>query len=355
MIKTTKYRALLPILLVFPILNLISACDIDKVHIRYEMPYEQMREEAMQEGKKSCIILIDSSDMKEYTNTVIHAMKHSDNVLWNFIDINSIDNYWYKWLLGTFKSPFTLIFDKDGQIENIVFGTSEYACTSIESTISPCSEGIIRKNFGFDKNSVIPDRILSANDFIESHMQLIADTSETYYGKYLKADSLAMISGYPFSEYLKLYYGSHVFSRDSIANMANCFIKRYLRSSYTNMIYSSLIQTISKMFLLENAQSPLKVETHIAKGPYHIGDTIKIVISITNTSDTEITIKQILTSCNCIESENNHILSIMPHETLNYIFNMNIYQTGRIYQEINFITDSCMPLVTGHINIFVKQ
>ena len=298
MIKNYKYRVLLPyiILLVFPILNLIPACNIPKERIRYETPFEKMKEEAGQKGKKFCIVLTDSSDIKEYRNTVVLAMKHNNQAIWDFINTDNPDNRWYEWLLGTWNSPYTLIFDKNGKLENIVFGISEYACISIESTISPHNGGIPHRNFGFRKNSAIPESIMNVNEFIESHLQLIADTTETYYGKYLKADSLAMISEYPFSEYLKLYYGSHVFSKDSIARMAHGFIERYLHSSYPKMTYSSLIQTISKMFLLENGKSPLMLETHIEKGPYHIGDEANITVSVTNNGHENITIEKIETS-----------------------------------------------------------
>ena len=127
MIKNYKYRVLLPyiILLVFPILNLIPACNIPKERIRYETPFEKMKEEAGQKGKKFCIVLTDSSDIKEYRNTVVLAMKHNNQAIWDFINTDNPDNRWYEWLLGTWNSPYTLIFDKNGKLENIVFSISE--------------------------------------------------------------------------------------------------------------------------------------------------------------------------------------------------------------------------------------
>ncbi len=364
MIKNYKYRVLLPyiILLVFPILNLIPACNIPKERIRHETPFEKMKEEAGQKGKKFCIVLTDSSNIKEYRNTVILAMKHDNQAIWDFINTDNPDNRWYEWLLGTWNSPYTLIFDKNGKLENIVFGISEYARMSIESTVSPHNEdeGIRHRNFGFRKNSAIPESIMNVNEFIESHLQLIADTTETYYGKYIKADSLAMISEYPFSEYLKLHYGSHVFSKDSIAKMAHGFIERYLHSSYPKMTYSSLIQTISKMFLLENAESPLKLETHIAKGPYHIGDEANITVSVTNYGHENITIEKIETTCGCIKTipAGRHFRkTIRRNETVNYRFSMELEYSGTIYHEIYFYfhTDNAASLATAGIELNVEQ
>lgn len=362
MIKNYKYRVLLPyiILLVFPILNLIPACNIPKERIRYETPFEEIKEEAGQKGKKFCIVLTDSSNIKEYRNTVILAMKHNNQAIWDFINTDNPDNRWYEWLLGTWNSPYTLIFDKNGKLENIVFGISEYACISIESTISPHNEGIRHRNFGFRKNSAIPESIMNVNEFIESHLQLIADTTETYYGKYIKADSLAMISEYPFSEYLKLHYGSHVFSKDSIAKMAHGFIERYLHSSYPKITYSSLIQTISKMFLLENAESPLKLETHIAKGPYHIGDEANITVSVTNNGHENITIEKIETTCGCIKTlpAGRHFRkTIRQNETVNYRFSMELEYSGTIYHEIYFYfhTGNAASLATAGIELNVEQ
>lgn len=362
MIKNYKYRVLLPyiILLVFPILNLIPACNIPKERIRYETPFEKIKEEAGQKGKKFCIVLTDSSNIKEYRNTVILAMKHDNQAIWDFINTDNPDNRWYKWLLGTRNPPYTLIFDKNGKLENIVFGISEYACISIESTISPHNGGIPHRNFGFRKNSAIPESIMNVNEFIESHLQLIADTTETYYGKYIKADSLAMISEYPFSEYLKLYYGSHVFSKDSIARMAHGFIERYLHSSYPKMTYSSLIQTISKMFLLENGKSPLKLETHIAKGPYHIGDEANINVSVTNNGHENITIEKIETTCGCIKTipAGRHFRkTIRRNETVNYRFSMELEYSGTIYHEIYFYfhTGNAASLATAGIELNVEQ
>ena len=362
MIKNYKYRVLLPyiILLVFPILNLIPACNIPKERIRYETPFEEIKEEAGQKGKKFCIVLTDSSNIKEYRNTVILAMKHNNQAIWDFINTDNPDNRWYEWLLGTWNSPYTLIFDKNGKLENIVFGISEYACISIESTISPHNEGIRHRNFVFRKNSAIPKSIMNVNEFIESHLQLIADTTETYYGKYIKADSLAMISEYPFSEYLKLHYGSHVFSKDSIAKMAHGFIERYLHSSYPKITYSSLIQTISKMFLLENAESPLKLGTHIAKGPYHIGDEANITVSVTNNGHENITIEKIETTCGCIKTlpAGRHFRkTIRQNETVNYRFSMELEYSGTIYHEIYFYfhTGNAASLATAGIELNVEQ
>ena len=349
------------ILLVFPILSLIPACNIPtKERIRYEMSYEKIKEEAGQKGKKFCIVLTDSSNIKEYRNTVILAMKHNNQAIWDFINTDNPDNNWYKWLLGVWNSPFTLIFDKNGQLENIVFGISEYARISIESTISPHNGGIPHRNFGFRKNSAIPESIMNVNEFIESHLQLIADTTETYYGKYLKADSLAMISEYPFSEYLKLHYGSHVFSRDSIAKMAHSFIKRYLHSSYPKMTYSSLIQKIGKKYLPEDMQSPLEIETHIAKGPYRVGDEANITVSVTNYGHENITIEKIETTCGCIKTlpTGRHFRkTIRQNETVNYRFSMELEYSGTIYHEIYFYfhTGNAASLATAGIELNVEQ
>ena len=346
--------------LVFPILGMVSACNTYKNCIGYEIPYGRMKEAARLDDKQFCIVLTDSNSVEKYKNTIIAGMEDCGRTLWSFINIDNPDNNWYKWLLGVWNSPFTLIFDKNGQLENIVFGISEYACISIESTISPHNGGIPHRNFGFRKNSAIPESIMNVNEFIESHLQLIADTTETYYGKYIKADSLAMISEYPFSEYLKLYYGSHVFSKDSIARMAHGFIERYLHSSYPKMTYSSLIQTISKMFLLENGKSPLKLETHIAKGPYHIGDEANINVSVTNNGHENITIEKIETTCGCIKTipAGRHFRkTIRRNETVNYRFSMELEYSGTIYHEIYFYfhTGNAASLATARIEVNVEQ
>jgi|GEM_PF-2790924 hypothetical protein len=364
MYKTKKHGIPLSCIvsLVFPILGMVSACNTYKNCIGYEIPYGRMKEAARLDDKQFCIILTDSNSVEKYKNTIIAGMEDCGRTLWSFINIDNPDNNWYKWLLGVWNSPFTLIFDKNGQLENIVFGISEYARMSIESTVSPHNEdeGIRHKNFGFRANSAVPDGIGNANKFIESHLQLIADTTETYYGKFLKADSLAMIAEYPFSEYLKLHYGSHVFSKDSIAKMAHGFIERYLHSSYPKITYSSLIQTISKMFLLENAESPLKLETHIAKGPYHIGDEANITVSVTNNGHENITIEKIETTCGCIKTlpAGRHFRkTIRQNETVNYRFSMELEYSGTIYHEIYFYfhTGNAASLATAGIELNVEQ
>lgn len=362
MYKTKKHGIPLSCIvsLVFPILGMVSACNTYKNCIGYEIPYGRMKEAARLDDKQFCIVLTDSNSVEKYKNTIIAGMEDCGRTLWSFINIDNPDNRWYEWLLGTWNSPYTLIFDKNGKLENIVFGISEYACISIESTISPHNGGIPHRNFGFRKNSAIPESIMNVNEFIESHLQLIADTTETYYGKYIKADSLAMISEYPFSEYLKLYYGSHVFSKDSIARMAHGFIERYLHSSYPKMTYSSLIQTISKMFLLENGKSPLKLETHIEKGPYHIGDEANITVSVTNNGHENITIEKIETTCGCIKTipAGRHFRkTIRRNETVNYRFSMELEYSGTIYHEIYFYfhTGNAASLATARIEVNVEQ
>ena len=320
MYKTKKHGIPLSCIvsLVFPILGMVSACNTYKNCIGYEIPYGRMKEAARLDDKQFCIVLTDSNSVEKYKNTIIAGMEDCGRTLWSFINIDNPDNNWYKWLLGVWNSPFTLIFDKNGQLENIVFGISEYARMSIESTVSPHNEdeGIRHKNFGFRANSAIPESIMNVNEFIESHLQLIADTTETYYGKYLKADSLAMISEYPFSEYLKLYYGSH--------------------------------------------QSPLEIETHIAKGPYRVGDEANITVSVTNYGHENITIEKIETTCGCIKTipAGRHFRkTIRQNETVNYRFSMELEYSGTIYHEIYFYfhTGNAASLATAGIELNVEQ
>ena len=336
----------------------VISCHAPVNVLRNEVSFKHIKEEASLNGSGYCIVLVDDDYDIQYYKSKIIDKNEGNPCLWNFVNVDRPENYWYKWLLGTWKSPFTIIFDNDGQIENIVFGTSEYACKSIESAISSRGKGIIYKNFGFARNSDIPDCIENADEFIYNHLQLISDTACTYCEKYLKADSLAHISGYPFSSYLKLCYGRHIFSKNSIAKMACGFIDKYIGATYSKITYSSLIQRVSEDFLTENSQTLIDTKVRIAKKHYRIGDEVPITVTITNNGEDDISIEKIETTCSCIKmvpENRNYRRIIRPHETINYLFSMELESSGKVYHEIYFYTNSPAPLATAAVKVFFEQ
>ena len=103
----------------------VISCHAPVNVLRNEVSFKHIKEEASLNGSGYCIVLVDDDYDIQYYKSKIIDKNEGNPCLWNFVNVDRPENYWYKWLLGTWKSPFTIIFDNDGQIENIVFGTSE--------------------------------------------------------------------------------------------------------------------------------------------------------------------------------------------------------------------------------------
>lgn len=323
--------------------------------LRNEMSFEQIKEEASMDGSGYCIVLVNNDyDIQYYKSKIID--KNEENpCLWDFVNVDRPENYWYKWALGTGKTPYTLVFTQSGILENIVFGVSDYAYESIIGTISSSDNDVPHINFGFNTNSVITldDRL--ANEFVYNIMCLTRDTAGTSFEKYRKADSLSHVYRYPFNDYLRLRYGSEILDKDSQRSMATDFVRRYAEPYYSN-IYSTLLKDVSESILREGKPEPVKIKTYVNSKKYSLADTATIVVSVTNTTRSNIEITKIVSSCDCMEMTGNDSSVIFPYETVNFVFSMMIEETGEINRDICFFTDiSEMPIAIADFKIHVSQ
>ncbi|HIZ86375.1 MAG TPA: hypothetical protein IAC04_07785 [Candidatus Coprenecus stercoravium] len=320
-----------------------------------EFSLEQVKE--LSHGNSPfCIVLIDDNyDRQQYERKIIFHNK-SSRCMWKFVNINNPENYWYKWVLGISKVPFTLVFDQNGILTDMVYGVSEYAMESVIGAISSSeSENIPYKNFGFSANSVlVVSESGNEEDCVHAIMCLLEDTLSSFHERFLKADSLSSCCESPFINYLKLRYGAEILGKDTIDFMAADFIDKYATDLHYLDIYSDLIQNVSKTMLYAGLPSPIEVKVHNVDRTYNPFDTAKIVVSVTNTTDTDIEIKKVIKRCDCIGQEGDYSV-VFAHETVNYVFSTIADNIGKFNHKIYFFTDSKMPLAVADFKINVSQ
>ena len=56
-----------------------------------------------------------------------------------------------------------------------------------------------------------------------------------------------------------------------------------------------------------------------------------------------------------VPENRNYRRVIRPHETINYLFSMELESSGKVYHEIYFYTNSPAPLATAAVKVFVEQ
>lgn len=333
----------------------VSCCSkLDDVRI--EMPIEQLRNEAMLENSFFCIVLIDDAcDIQQYEKKII-SNSIGKRCLWNFLNVNNQINIWYKWALGISKFPVTLVFNTNNILVNTVYGVSEYACKSIIGAISSSDNiDIPYKNFGFRNNSIAAIEEYNMNDYIHSIMNLFEDTLRTPSEKFLIADRLSLLYENPFTDYLKVFYGVDFLKNDDVDALAMEYVNRYAYDLFYMYPYFELVQNIGKSILYAEMPYPIEIEVCKKDMECNLGDTLSILVSVKNTSDEDVEIKDIIPGCDCIKMPENVCQVIFANETISYVFSVVANKIGKMNHKIYFFTDCKMPLTVADITINVSQ
>lgn len=147
-----------------------------------------------------CIVLTDSMSnlSKEYIFQLEKNYKHLfDKAIFNFSDINHIENEWYiKWLCPV-SIPLTCIFSLEGKLIDLIPGVSKETFLYTEEAINKAetTEFHWPNRFNLNKKSVLP--------LLDNLLQHKRDIDEGVYSP-LELNRLADSLNYPYSNYLKL-------------------------------------------------------------------------------------------------------------------------------------------------------
>lgn len=344
-----KQKLLLCVMLLYSVLFTDCSSSFQE---NYSTTYEELMSHAIDQNSKFCIVLIDEKfQIDKYVNKVI-INPYKNRALWTFIDVNNKANEWFKFLLGTSKTPFTLIFNENGKLENVTYGISKYACISIWNSLSTKESTNTFKNFGFLENSVIDSNTTNITEQLNNIIRIRNDSDLTDEERLCLLNSLIKNIDYPYSHYLKILALFNQSKKDSLNMMINSFIHNYSNSFYIS-IYAPLFEQLNNLKDKSVNCSELKIQTWLNNTQYQVSDTIKIEVCLSNKTTENIIINRIEPSCNCIKIADQKNTVISPNKSHTFKFYMIADEIGSIYREIYFYTNTCVPYIANfkiHVN-----
>jgi len=332
---------------------LVNACSYIQEEKKwlYDLTYNQIKERAQLSDREFCIIIYNEDyDLNLYKAKII-SPEIRNKVLWNFVNTDFHQHSWYKYLLGSEKVPFTLLFDRTGHLKNIVYGISRYSHESIKSTILFPQRNIKYKNFGFNENSIININYYSIDSYIDEIINICHDSTYTNVQRHDKLNHSISKFEYPYNLFLKLCLDTLELQKDSIAILANKMFRKFANAHYS-AIYKPLFKEISDR--TTTGKTPLFISIPQDGKHYPIESLINITAKVTNITADTIKITKIEPSCNCITLTDTQTNAIPPFSTLEYKFLMEADMSGELFREIYFHTDSCVPLIIAEFKIIVN-
>lgn len=335
---------------------LVNGCNLHQSEINtfQNLEYQQIRDIALSIDKEFCIILVDSTfDISSYKDKICNA-EIAQCAIWNFVNVDINQNSWYKYLLGTLKTPFTLVFSPDGELNNITYGVSKYAIESIKNSLQSISQEISYKHFGFLENSVIIIKPQDISRFFDRIIK-IKSNSDDYDNSYYDSINASIKDlEYPYNLYLKINYEKRFLHNDSCIIHAKELLSKYGNTYYAN-VFKPIFVDIHKL-ISKDCDIRDRLKLSVSPNIYYcnINDTLQINVQITNNTQSIVEIDKIEPSCNCITQVGTFPKTIPPKQAVEYKFNLIPEEEGEIYREIYFHTNSDLPVAIAEFKVFVK-
>lgn len=327
------------------ILLLLCSCSSQPSTHYTNLPFDRLHDEAVKSSVPVyCLVLIDDDSQISFYKDKIETEKNK-RAIWNFCNTNDICNKWYTYIVGNNKRPLTILFNQHDEIINIVFGTSKYAKCSIQSSINSTGESIDYPQFGyvyFDPSLKEPNRYLTKLFSIQKRMNERADS------KSIQEELNTLLTWYkhPYTCYLQIKS-----IQASSTNGDTKEIQTSIRQWYNNKNMSHIY---GKDFLSTcqiDSCSQLILSTQLDKESYTVGDRASIWITLQNTTNKELCIKEIDPSCDCMIPIGEQSKVIRAQGNAVYHFEMEMDKAGEIYREISFYLEQGAAIYTAEIQI----
>lgn len=329
--------------------------DESKNNVFYDWEYLSIKEKSISEKRIFCIVLVDSAfDVSKY----LEKMKRTDffpSFTWYIVNTDVKENNWYKYLLGSSKSPFTLQFDTCGNLRNITYGISRFSLQSLdESLTSSDKDVVVYRNFGFLENSAIHANSSDVHLQI-NHLLKLKDFLSDSTGCNIDTDTIMkdMTLAYPYSEYLKIQCDKRFHRNDSAILRGKEFLEHYGNASYGNTYGSLLAEVrhlVEELTFVGGMVATADSETYCCT----LGDTLNIQIRLTNQTHSPVEISSIEPSCHCIQISGFPKEQILPGESKIYDFFFIPDSEGHFYREIYFHSNGDLPVTIASFQIVVN-
>lgn len=337
-------------------LFLVNGCTShqNEKNIFQDFEYQQIKEIASSSGKYFCIILVDSTFNISSYKKKISSAESTQYTIWNFVNIQTSQHSWYKYLLGSEKTPFTLVFNPNGKLRNIVYGISKYAFESIESSLRPISQKTCYEHFGFLENSAIPISPQKINSFFDRMIKIKSSSNNNEKSYYDSLTTSIKDLEYPYNLYLKINYERRHLHNDSSILHAKELLNKYGNTYYASIFKSLFLDINEQINQCVNITNKLQISVSPSSYNCHINDTLKIKVQATNNTQSAIEIRKIEPSCNCITQTGTFSMAIPPKQIVEYEFYLIPEEKGEIYREIYFHTNSDLPVAIAEFKVFVE-
>lgn len=307
---------------------------------------------AAKDKKHFCIVLVDSTcDIKQYKDKVSRA-DISHPVIWNYVNIGLRNNLWYTYLIGSNKTPFTLVFNAEGNLQNIVYGISQYAIKSIKFSIDSIGTNPLQ-DFGFIENSLLR-MSQNCHDILTQIIHISMKYPHLSENNYRQLTTSIHKQRYPYNTFLKIYYDKEITKTSNDNSVLKNWIMEYGRPPYST-IYYGLISKITSI-LSEEEGSQLILQPTSENYDCLLNDSLHFSIKAINLSADTIHIQSIEPSCYCVKLlDNNWSKHILPKQSVEYHFLFIPDKEESVYREISFLSNANIPIGNVGITIHVKQ
>ncbi|WP_333625757.1 DUF1573 domain-containing protein [Sphingobacterium siyangense] len=288
---------------------------------------------AVSEGKAYCVILIDTSRYlsKEYINSLNSNLQYiSEKAIINIIDVSE-DNYIeYLKLLQPKSLPLACIFNKKGELFDLIPGYSKESFLYINEAVSHLKTTDYHwpNLFGTNKTKVLP--VLSA---IFNNRKILLNPNS-------KIDKFVTIPNsveYPFSVYVNLLIAKSEKDSLLIKQQAKKLLK--LKNSMALQLYKNEFIEAEKVLDLNfdvNEQANIRVETkNIKLENCRINQSYPIDIVINNDGSKPLRLEKIWNSCSCVRLLGEDKNIVVKGKT-SYIakFEFTPLDIGEVYRDI---------------------
>ncbi len=326
------------------VISIILASCGNKAIVVYNRSLEEVAEQAREEGRDYFFVVMSKSDCPpctEYTNNLHHKRNRHifGKSIINIVDLSQSDNLWYSHWLCSSAFPTTCIFSADGKLEAIISGGSGVAMKCIESSITgktECANDLYQKHYPVAGGH----HIAILNELLACKRGL--DKGEDM-GELL--DNILGKTNYPYPTYLKALNEDMHGRRDEAIYYAEEVL------AYDNLYYYYVYDDIYRKtkYIINPDYTPqddgmLVMAEEILLDDCKVGEPRGVAIHVENAGKFPTFIRDIQTSCTCVELLGPKQYRLNPGESVDIEVEFKGEAKGEVYREVMFFSNSSEPL-----------
>ena len=316
--------------------------------INYGVSYDIMCDIGKDRSESFCIVLYDSTSFtsEDYIESYTGFVPRAYNMIVDFIEVDSENNDWYVKMLRPEVLPLTCIFDSNGILVDLIPGSSSESMKYVNLVLEqgePTTEFHFNGLYGDDKLDKIRlfRKIIRIRKVLESGKNIL-----------MSIDSLQE-DMYPYLLYLELE--NQISLKDSTAaqataerllefNSAGDLVTYEDELFYANQILDPGYDSLSAPKI---QIEPMAISLDRCK----VGESVPVVLKVTNIGHRLLKISDIITSCSCIQLMSDiKDYDIYPDDNAYVGFYFIPDQEGNIKRDV-FIASNSYKMPLCHVTV----